>query len=248
MTRSSVACLLGMLMLLAPNVPQAEPTPAERQEIEAIIREYLLREPEVLMEALQELQARREVAQQERVGQLLQERRELIFDDPDDPVIGNRTGDVTLVEFFDYRCGYCRSMMPDLRALLEQDGKIRLVMKEFPILGPESIIASKAALAALRQGRYADMHWALMQAKDLSREHVLTLAQQVGLDPQRLAVDMDDPALAREIDANVALAKELGINGTPSFVIGTSLIPGAIPITDLAKLVADARSGERKLN
>lgn len=237
--------LLFPLLLLAALVPAAargQGGPAMSvQEVERIVKEYLLREPEVLYEALQELQRRRDATEAERQRELLAEHRATLVASPDDPVLGDPAGDVTLVEFMDYRCGYCRSMAPALRSLLETDRRVRLVIKEFPILGPDSVTAARAALAAKKQGRYAEFHWALLQARDLSEAAILELARRQGLDPERLARDMRSAEVERVVERNRALADALGITGTPSFVIGDALIPGAAPVARLVELIAKAR-------
>lgn len=221
------------------GAPPAGGLPAA--EIERIVKDYLLREPEVLYEALQELQRRRDAAEAERQRGLIAERRQELVGRAGDPVLGDPAGDATLVVFMDYRCGYCRAMAPALRALLDSDRRVRLVVKEFPILGPDSTTAARAALAARAQGRYGDLHWALLQAKELSEGAILDLARRLGLDTERLARDMKSAAVERTLEDNRALAEVLGISGTPAFVIGDTLIPGAAPVARLAELIAKAR-------
>jgi protein-disulfide isomerase len=242
MHRSPLATLVLSLFLLAPAAVNAD-SDDRREEIERIVKEYLLREPEVLYEALQELQKKREAAEIAQQRELVVANRVALFEQQYDPVVGNEEGDVTLVEFFDYRCSYCRQMMPGIREMLETDGGIRLVLKDFPILGPESTTAAKAALAAERQGRYGDMHWALMQEPELSEDTVMRVAADLGLDVERLEEDMKSPEVAKAIEANLALARTLGINGTPSFVLADRVIPGAIPAEELQKLVQAERKG-----
>ena len=166
-----------------------------------------------------------------------------LFRHADDPIVGNAAGDVTLVEFFDYHCGYCRSMVGNLRNLVDGDKQIRFVMKELPVLGPDSVTAAKAALAAskLDPAKYYDFHLALMQSKDIGLETVLKIAAAKGYDPKALKAEMDAPWIQERLDANHALAESLGINGTPSFVIGKTLIPGAVDIGRRAQLVTDER-------
>lgn len=211
------------------------------EEVERIVREYLMREPEIIYDAIQELQKRRAAEESARQRAMIAERADQIFNDPDDPVAGNPQGDVTLVEFFDYRCGYCRSMSAGLQALLEHDKNLRFVFKELPVLGPESTTAAKAALAASRQGRYPELHFKLMQARDLSLDAILALAEEVGLDRDRLAADMESDWVKAQLDETLSLAGALGIDGTPSFVIGDQLIPGATDIARLAQLVGEQR-------
>ncbi len=170
--------------------------------------------------------------------------RDELLHDPESPVGGDRDGDVTVVEFFDYRCGYCIAMAPRLETLLEADRGLRFVYKEWPILGPMSEFAARAALAARRQGRYEDFHSALMRLRGrLTEATVLDAARRLGLDPERLRADMKSPKIDRALRDNRALAAELGITGTPSFVVGDRLIPGAVPLGELKAVIAAARGG-----
>jgi len=213
-----------------------------REAVEEIVREYLLREPEIIMQAIEELQRRREaqaaVEQRDRLAQA----REALVGDARDPVLGNPDGDVTLVEFFDYRCGYCRIMAEPLQALLANDPDLRIVMKEFPILGPDSLLAARAALAAHQQGGYEAMHWALLAANRIDEAVIRRLAEEQGLDVERLLADMQGEPVIEHIQDNILLAQGLNINGTPSFVIGETVLPGALPVDRLAGLVAEQRA------
>ena len=210
--------------------------------IRQIIREYLIEHPEVLIEAQQALQAKRAAQEAEQARHAIQLYRDEIFDDPDAPVAGNPDGAITLVEFFDYRCGYCRRVKPTVETLLAENDDLRLVFKEFPILGPESTTAARAALAARSQGNYEAFHWALMETEgSFDRDHILSVARSVGLDDERLARDMEDPALDSLLKRNAALANALGIGGTPAFIIGDRLIGGALPLENFRIAIADAR-------
>lgn len=234
--------LLAVSLALGAGTTQAQ-TERSVEEIEEIVREYLLREPEIIMQAIEELQRRREAttaaAQQERLAS----GRDALVADDRDPIIGNPDGDVTLVEFFDYRCGYCRAMAEPLQSLLEEDPELRVVMKEFPILGPDSQLASRAALAAQMQGGYEAMHWALLAENSIGEAVVQRLAEEQGLDVEQLMADMESEAVAEHIQDNILLAQGLAINGTPSFVIGDTILPGAVPATRLADLISQERSG-----
>jgi protein-disulfide isomerase len=168
--------------------------------------------------------------------------RELL-DDPASPVGGNPSGDVTLVEFFDYRCTYCRRVVSSMRALLDEDRGLRVVFKELPVLGPDSVRAARAALASRKQARYVPFHFALMAADDLSPEGIRAIAKAVGLDPNQLEADMAAAEVTAAIEANYALANQLGIEGTPAFVIGDQVIPGAVDKARLEQLIDEARSG-----
>lgn len=241
-----LAGLLGALAVLGAPVPAAAQTgrpPLDRPAIEAIIREYLLQNPEVIVEAVRVFQERQQAEERQRVAAVLTARRAELFQDAAAPVAGNPRGDVTVVEFFDYRCGYCKSVLPALRQLLEQDRRVRFVFKEFPILGPESVLAARAALAARAQGKYVAFHQALMaQSGPLTLPDILRVAAQVKLDPVRLQADMEAPEIRQAIQKNLALAQELGIRGTPVFVIGDELVTGALELDALKDLVTKARA------
>lgn len=236
---AAVGIVLGVAGLAAPL--HSEEATLPRAEVERIVRDYLLREPEVLMEALEALQAKRQEADARAQKEALAARAEALFDDPADPVV-NPEGDVTVVEFFDYRCPYCRNMVDGLTGLLEQDSGVRMVFKEIPILGEDSVRASRAALAAARQDRYMEMHQALMATDDFRQESIERLASEAGLDVERFRSDMESEEVRALIAGNLALADELGINGTPTFVVGETLIPGAVPVDRLAELVEHERA------
>ncbi len=217
--------------------------PDQVQGIEQIIRDYLIQHPEVLIQSLTAHQNRQRVAEEQRRQQAVIDQRTALTEDPDTPVIGNPDGDVTIVEFFDYRCQYCRRVVDSLRKVVEEDGKIRLVMKEFPILGPQSIQAARAALASVKQGKYEEFHFALMtEPGDMSDPHIRRVASDVGLDVGRLLRDMRSEEVDAMIRRNHELARALAINGTPAFVIGDTLAPGALDLKRLQRLVAQARA------
>jgi protein-disulfide isomerase len=222
---------------------QAEAVDLPVEQIEKIVREYLLREPQVIYDALEELQRRQAAAAAARQRAAIADNQRQLLDDPASPVGGNPDGDVTLVEFFDYRCAYCRRVVSSMRALLDEDRGLRVVFKEMPVLGPDSVRAARAALASRRQDGYVPFHFALMASDDLSLEGIRAAAETVGLDPDRLEADMAAPEVIAAIEANYALANELGIEGTPAFVIGDQLIPGAVDKARLEQLIDEARSG-----
>jgi protein-disulfide isomerase len=218
-------------------------TPAQIEQFEKVIRDYLLRHPEVIIDAINELERRDLAATAEAQKQAIAARAEDLFKDANDPAGGNLEGSVTIVEFFDYRCPYCKAVAADLMKAIEEDGDTRIVFKEFPILGPESTYAAKAALAAHRQGRYAAFHQALMAVKgQLDEAAVLAAAGAVGLDVARLKADLEAPEITAIIDRNHALAAALKINGTPAFVIGDIVIPGAMSLEELKQLIKTQRS------
>lgn len=242
MLKATVLAAFGLTLMLGSAARAEQPaSPLPREEIEKIVREYLLREPEIIYEAIQELQQRRAVAEAQRQQQAIEANKKALVANADDPVFGNPDGDVTLVEFFDYRCGYCRSMVPGLNSLVAKDKGLRVVMKEFPVLGADSVLAARASLAAEKQGRFKDFHLALMGAKELNEAAIVSIAGRLGLDADRLVKDMDSEDVQRTIEANAQLAGELGITGTPSFVIGNKLLPGAVDIAQLESLIAAER-------
>lgn len=215
-------------------------TPAS---IDQQISQYLRTHPEEVMVALRLAQANAERRQKVEAQQAVELQQDQIFNNPSDPLMGNPQGDVTVVEFFDYRCPYCKRVSGPLMALLKDDPKIKLVFKEFPILGPESVVAAKIALAAHRQGKYEPVHMAFMGHKgSFDQSALLELAASVGADPAKLAADMQDPAILGLLQANDSLAAALGITGTPGFLFGKQLVPGAISLDEMKKLVSSARA------
>jgi protein-disulfide isomerase len=236
-------CVSALLALvLSGPATAAEFTPEQRQAIEGIIRDYLQKNPEALLDALQAAKDKMEGEAHDKASAALAARRHEVFDDPDAPVAGNPKGNASLVEFFDYRCPYCKQVEPSLDALLAEDRQLRFVYKEFPVLGPESVSAARAALAARKQDKYDAMHHALMALKgQIDDAALFKVASSVGLDVDRLKRDMTAPDIDRMLKANVNLAGALDIRGTPGFVIGNEIVPGAISLTALKQLIDTAR-------
>lgn len=213
------------------------------EDIEKIVREYLLRNPEVLFEAVQRHREKQERQQAERDRAAVKQHAKELLADPDSFVGGNPDGDVTLVEFFDYRCGYCKRFTSVLERIVKQDPKLRVVYKEFPVLGEDSFRAAQAALAARAQGYYLEFHEALMKADGpLTDEAIMSVAKTVGLDVRRLKRDMETPKVANILGNNHKLAAALDIDGTPTLVIGDLVVRGAVPLGDLTAMIARARS------
>ena len=216
----------------------------ERGEIESIIKEYIQNNPEKIIEAIQNLRLKEEVKKHEKIKNNLINFQSELFNDPDTPVGGNQNGDVTIVEFFDYRCGYCKRVLPDLIKLIALDKDIRFIFKEFPILGPQSITASKAGLAAwiLDKTKYQSFHKAMMKAKGATtKSRVMNLAANSGYDVNDLQKTMNTPRIDKILEKNYSLAKALDINGTPAFIIGDKVIRGAIDLETLKNLISEAR-------
>jgi protein-disulfide isomerase len=245
MAALSLMAAPGIDQVAAQDAPPMSRQAAELDDFEQRVREYLLENPEVIMEALRILEQRQRAAEAENLNRTIAERSEEILNDPAAPVGGNPSGDVTLVEFFDYNCPYCRRVAPTVVELEEADPDLRLVYKEFPILGSGSQFAARAALASRRQGKYVPFHNALMQAADqVTEETAMETAREVGLDTEQLRADMQDPAIQDAIARNLQLANALGITGTPSFVIGDEVVPGAVDLRTLQSLIARARRGQ----
>ncbi|PZW48373.1 protein-disulfide isomerase [Humitalea rosea] len=247
MTTTSRRRLILGLALALPGLPALAQalTEAQRAEVVEVLRRALREDPSILREAMIALQQSEATAAADRQRAVILAHADALFRDAADPVLGNTSGDVTIVEFFDARCGYCKQMHPAITALLAKDRGVRLVLKDLPILGPSSVVASRALLAAQRQGRYAALHDALMRLNGEPSEAVLRVqAEHAGADWARLRRDMDDPSIQRRIAANVALAQTLGIEGTPALVIsGThALVPGAVDLAALERLVAESRA------
>jgi len=242
----ALALWLGVvaLVLLLPRLPAsaADFSPDQRKAIEAIIHDYLVKNPEVMLDALEAAKEKLTKDAHDKAGAALTSRQHEILDDPASPVAGNPKGDVTLVEFFDYRCPYCKQVEPSLEALLGEDHQLRFVYKEMPVLGPVSVVAARVALAARNQGKYDAFHKAMMNTKgQIDEAAVYKVAGSVGLDMDRLKREMNSPEVQQAIKANLDLAEALEIRGTPGFIIGDEIVPGAVDLGTLKQLIADAR-------
>jgi len=235
---------LALVLFASPSLAaDAEVKQRSVEDVEKIVREFLYKHPEVILEAVERYREKEREERAKRAKMAIIERKKDLFEDPTSPVEGNPSGDITLVEFFDYRCGHCKRFAPSLAKLMEQDPKVRVVFKEFPILGPQSVVASRAALASRAQDRYHGFHKALMSAKSpLSEAEIMKIASSVGLDTDRLKQDMKDPEIEKAIERNQQLAQALGISGTPALIIQDELVPGAIPLDSLKQMIAKARA------
>jgi protein-disulfide isomerase len=234
--------LILLALLCAAMTPAAAQQTLTREQIEGIVREYLLQNPDIIVQALEAYEARQKEALRASQREALAAHQEQLLRDPDAPVMGNPSGDVTLVEFFDYRCPYCKQVTPALTQLLKDDRNLRLVLKELPILGPDSLLAARAALAANAQGKYAAMHTALLSHRGNFDDATITrIATAAGLDVARLKADMAKPEITAMIDRNRTLARALSVTGTPAFIIGDRVVPGAANVETLRALIAAAR-------
>jgi protein-disulfide isomerase len=238
------ALLLLAAALLAPGAGTAAEalSPEQKLAVEQVIHDYLMKHPDLLLDVLKEGEAKAKQDKEDGARQTIAAKRSELVADASTPVGGNPQGDVTIVEFFDYRCPYCKQVEPSIEALIKEDPKLRVVYKEFPILGPESIYASRMALAARKQGKYAAFHNAMMAVKgQISEDIILETARNAGVDLAQAKVDMSGADVRDILKRNYALAEALDIQGTPTFIIGDELMPNAVDLAGLRKLVALAR-------
>lgn len=216
-----------------------------RAEVEAIIKDYLIKNPEVLLEAQAALSAKQEASQQQAQGQVISQNHDKLFNSSLDAVFGNPKGDVTVVEFFDYNCGYCKRALPDMDALLKSDPKLRFVMKEFPILGPDSTKAHIVAKAfkALMPEKYLEFHRDLLGRDGRATEDAaMQIAVKLGGNEKAIREKMKSPDIAQAFQQNYDLANALNINGTPSYIIGNEVVPGALGADALAEKISHIRN------
>lgn len=234
---------LAMMVFWGPSsLAAAEPfTPAEEDRIRALAIEALLERPEILRELVARLEEQERAAQVDQAQSAITALKDELVSDPNAPIGGNPDGDVTVVEFMDYNCGYCKRAAPEVAKLLEQDGDVRLVYREWPILGDGSVAAARLALAAREQDAYEAMHDALMARPRVTEQTALAVAQELGLDVVKLKADADAPKVAAHIDKSMALAQAIGVTGTPAFVIGDQFIGGLAPVEALLEAVATTR-------
>ena len=237
--------LLTVLMLWTAGsaANSAEFSDSQRKEMETIIKDYLLANPEILQEMSQTLEQKQKLAEDAQRKSGLVQNAEQIFRDKSDYVAGNPKGNVTMVEFFDYNCGWCKKGFPEVVSLIESDKDLRFVMKEFPIFGEDSEYAARAAIAAIKQGKYWDLHVAFFQHEGkIAKDSVDEIAAGIGLNMDQLKKDMDDPATAEILARNRNLAQSLAINGTPAFIIDDRLVPGYLPKAELASTINEVRA------
>jgi protein-disulfide isomerase len=239
------ALLLVLLMLAVSGIAahaQNALSPEQERAVRDVLRQELKEHPELVLDAIRQLQARDRQANEDRHRDLIRLHEDEMAADSEDFVAGNPKGDVTLVEFFDYRCPYCKAMAEPLQALVKKDGKLRLVLKEFPILGPNSTLASKASIGARPQGRYLAFHEALLTHKgDLDDKAVTAIARGLGIDTGKMKARAEDPQVTAKLARNLDLGRALELDGTPAFIIGDTLIPGAVDLEMLEQAIAEAR-------
>ena len=228
-------------VLMMPIAVHAEEMSDAR--VKELVLEAIRENPGIVLEAVQIIEQRKQERQAANAKMVLSDNRSLLENDPNAPVLGNPEGDVTVVEFFDYNCPYCRRAKPHIEALLEEDPNVRLVYREWPILGEGSVFAAKAALASREQGKYEEFHWALMGMQGRAEEaSVMRIAEEIGLDVAQLRRDLQAPEIDSHLAGSMEMSRALGFNGTPSFVIGDALVPGVIETDEMIRLVEEARA------
>jgi protein-disulfide isomerase len=239
-----IAAMLGILAICGFGAARADEalTAEQKKAVEDVIRQYLVAHPEVVRDALIELQRQQDQAQQAAHQGAMAELHSYVGSISEDFVQGNPKAETTVVEFFDYRCPYCKAVAPRVDDVVAEDKAVRVVLIEFPVLGPDSVYASRAAIASRAQGKYMPFHKAMMSHKgNLDQDTVLELAKEVGLDVDRLKGDMQSPEVEALIKHHYELADKLGVTGTPAFVIGEELVPGAIDVQTMKAKIKQAR-------
>jgi protein-disulfide isomerase len=251
---NSTLRLLAAALSLAALAPTAASRADEfgapqRAEIEKIVREYLVSHPEVLQDAMTELEKRQAAADSEKHETAVKEHSKSLFSSPYQVVLGNPQGNVTMVEFFDYNCGYCKRAMDDMLALLQNDKNLKIVLKEFPVLGPGSVEAAQVAAAARMQDKtgkkYLEFHTKLLGGRgQANKARALAVAKEVGFDVARIEKDMESDEAKAQLQESFKLAEALGLNGTPSYVVGKDVVVGAVGLAALKEKINTSRCGK----
>jgi protein-disulfide isomerase len=248
--RLLTAALFAFALCGAPQMASAQSfSDTQRTDIEGIIKSYLITHPEVLEEAMAELSKRQAAADTEKHEMSVAKNADTIFNSPRGVTLGNKDGDVTFVEFFDYNCGYCKRAMADMLELMKSDPKLKVVLKEFPVLGPGSVEAAQVAVAARMQDpagkKYLDFHQKLLGGRgQADKAHAMAAAKDAGYDMARLEKDIASPEVRATIEENFKLAEDMGMNGTPSYVIGKEVVVGAVGLDGLKEKIGIARCGK----
>jgi protein-disulfide isomerase len=245
----AAACAVMLTLAAVPSSNANEFSSSQRGEVERIVREYLIAHPEVLQEAMNELDKRQTVAQAEKHKAAIKQYSDALFSSPRQVVLGNPNGNVTFVEFFDYNCGYCKRAMDDMLTLLKEDPKLKVVLKEFPVLGASSVEVAQVAVAVNMQDKtgkkYLEFHQKMLSARgEANKARALTVAKDIGLDMARLDKDLASPEVKATLQESFKLAEALGLNGTPSYVIGDNVVIGAVGLEALREKVNTSRCGK----
>jgi protein-disulfide isomerase len=222
------AVTLVVIWRMAPGMVDAPSASLDEKKIVDVVHDYLTKNPEILVEMTTELDKRQQEQQAKQQQNVISDNADALFRSPLSYATGNSSGDVTVVEFFDYNCGFCRRALPDLVKLVDSDDKVKVVFKELPIFGEESEGAAKVALAAGKQGKYFEMHQKLFsEPGKADKDKGLRIAAELGLDVPQLEKDMEDPSIQQALDEAKDLAQKLGLQGTPLYLIGDRIVPGA---------------------
>ncbi|MBX9824249.1 MAG: DsbA family protein [Xanthobacteraceae bacterium] len=244
------AAALSLSLGVLPSQAQAQSfSGAQKSEIEKIIRDYLVSHPEVLQEAIAALEKKQAAEEAQKHQAAVKDNAELIFNSPRQVTVGNPQGDVTFVEFFDYNCGYCKRAMADMMDLMKHDPKLKVVLKEFPVLGPASVEAARVAVAVRMQDKtgkkYLDFHQRLLSGRgQADKARAVAAAKEAGLDVARIERDLNSDEVRLTLEESLKLAEKLGLNGTPSYVIGPNVVVGAVGLEQLKEKVNSARCGK----
>jgi protein-disulfide isomerase len=248
--RPFAPALLALALAVAPQAASAQSfSDIQRGDIEKIIRDYIVKHPEVLEEAMNELSKRQATADAEKHQVSIAQNAEAIFNSPRGVQIGNKDGDVTFVEFFDYNCGYCKRAMTDMLELMKGDPKLKVVLKEFPVLSQGSVEAAQVGVAVRMQDptgkKYLDFHQKLLTGRGAAdKARAMAVAKEAGLDMARLEKDVGSAEVRATLEENMKLAESLGMNGTPSYVIGKQIVIGAVGAESLKEKIGIARCGK----
>lgn len=248
--RLIAAVCAAMLVTALPQATRAaEFSASQKTEIESTVRDYLIAHPEVLQEAMAELERRQTAAEAEKHKSAVKDNAKALYSSPRQVNLGNPQGNVTFVEFFDYNCGYCKRAMTDMLTLLKDDPKLKVVLKEFPVLGPGSVEAAQVAVAVRMQDKtgkkYLEFHQKLLGGRgQADKAHALAAAKDVGMNMPQIEKDMASPEVKATLDEDMKLAEALGLNGTPSYVIGSDVVIGAVGLPALEEKINTARCGK----
>ena len=243
----SLAFATALALTAAAPAAAQDFSAAQRGEIEKIIRDYLIKHPEVLQEAMAELEKKQQTAESEKARSAIKTHSEALFNSPRQVTLGNPQGDVTFVEFFDYNCGYCKRALNDMTALMGKDAKLKVVLKEFPVLGPGSVEAAQVAVAVRMQDKsgkkYMEFHQKMLTGRgQADKARALAVAKEIGLDMVRMEKDLKSEEIAATLQESAKLAEALGLNGTPSYVIGNDVVIGAVGLAALGQKIDAARA------
>ncbi len=253
-----VLCVVMLSAMMMPLAALAEPdkmsekpsdnAPVTRAELPELVKQAILNNPDIIMQAAQKLRDKQVADNQKQAKDGIVKHKTDLFKDDKSPAVGSKNPDVTVVEFFDYHCGYCKHMLPAISQLVKDDKKVRVIFKEFPILSEDSVVAARAALAVyhIAPDKYFDFYTALMKSSGkFDEKSILDNAKRVGIDPDQLKSEIAKTDITTELDKNRAIAEDMGIRGTPALIVNNHFVPGALSYEELKKEISDVRSGKK---